>query len=224
MSAFKTVAKGKLGYDPKEVDTFIVRARDQYNNFSSQVLDWRDITAQKFSLVKGGYDVAAVDTAVDKLQDTFAERELSRKSNPFAPSLSGSILTELRGLLLGRASRPKNKRFGKANVLGVGYSRKEVDALLSIVQEFLEGEEDLTIEEVRSLTFKVKRGGYFESQVDSFIERLVEYLQTLRFGEPVVASPIVANGFGYTSPSPVPTEPTEPTEPNDSSGPYSEYE
>lgn len=221
MSAFKTVAKGKLGYDPAEVDTFIVRARDQYNNFSSQVLDWRDITGQKFSLVKGGYDVAAVDTAIDKLQDTFAERELSRKSNPFAPSLSGSLLAELRSLLLGRASRPKNKRFSKVNVLGAGYSRKEVDALLSIVQEFLEGEEQITIDEVRSLTFKVKRGGYFESQVDSYIERLVEYIQTLRFGEPVVASTIVANGFSDTSPSPAPAEPAEPNKP---SGPYSEYE
>lgn len=201
MSTFKTVAKGKLGYNQTEVDAFIVRARDQYNNFSSQVLDWRDITAQKFSMVKGGYEVAAVDSAIDKLQDAFAERELGKNTNSFEPSLSGPMLAELRGLLLGRASRAKNKRFDKANILNVGYSRKEVDALLSVVQDYLEGGDDLTIDDVRVLTFKVKRGGYFESQVDSYIERLVEYLQTLRFSEPVAANPIASSDFGYASPS-----------------------
>lgn len=218
MSAFKKVSKGKLGYEPAEVDAFIIRARDQYNNFSAQILDWRDITAQKFEVVKGGYDMASVDVAIDKLQDTFAQRELSKATNPFAQTLSSSLLNELRALLLGRSSRPKNAKFSSAGVVGLGYSRKEVDALLSIVQEFLEGEEELTLEEVRSLSFKVQRGGYFESQVDAYIERLVEYLQTLKFAEPVVAG--VAPNFGLASPSPS-TSPSEPDEPR---GPYSEYE
>lgn len=212
MSTFKTVAKGKLGYNQTEVDAFIVRARDQYNNFSSQVLDWRDITAQKFSMVKGGYEVASVDSAIDKLQDAFAERELAKNPNSFEPSLSGPMLAELRGLLLGRASRAKNKRFDTANVFSVGYSRKEVDALLSVVQDYLEGGDDLTIDDVRVLTFKVKRGGYFESQVDSYIERLVEYLQTLRFSEPVAANPIASSDFGYASPSAI-SDPGEPESP-----------
>lgn len=214
MSSFKNVAKGKFGYSPAEVDAFIAKARSQYNNFSAQILDWRDITSQNFSLVKGGYDVVAVDAAIDKLQDTFAERELSKKSNPFAPSLSGSILTELRGLLLGRTDRGKGKAFARAGVAGVGYSRKQVDALLSIVQEFLNGAQPLSLEEVRELKFKIQRGGYFESQVDAYVERLVEYLQTQRFGQPVTASPI-------TFPGPAQASPSQPSPP---SSPYSEYE
>ena len=223
MSAFKTVAKGKFGYEPAEVDAFIARARDQYNNFSAQVLDWRDITGQKFALVKGGYEIGAVDAAIDKLQDTFAERELGKKANPFGAPLGKSMLGELRSLLLGRANRPKNKRFGRASVLGLGYARKEVDALLSVVQEFLDGDEELSLDEVRSLTFKVKRGGYFESQVDAYIERLVEYLQTQRFSEPVVA----ASSWG------VPSQPASFGDPgranpddggSEPSGPYSEYQ
>ena len=191
MASFKTVQKGKLGYSTAEVDTFIARARDQYNNFSAQILDWRDITAQKFTLVKGGYETAAVDQAVEKLQDTFAERELTKQVNPFGSSLSSTILTELRVLLLGRTGRVKNKRFERSGVLGVGYSRKEVDALLTVVHEYLEGEEELTLADIRGLSFKVTRGGYIESQVDAFIERLVEYLQTKRFAQPVVANTIV---------------------------------
>jgi DivIVA domain-containing protein len=211
MAAFKKVAKGKLGYEPGEVDSFIARARDQYNNVSAQILDWRDITAQKFTLSKGGYDLQAVDLAIEKLQDTFAERELSRKSNPFAPSLSGSLLTELRVLLLGRTIRPKNRRFEKAGVTGVGYSRKQVDTLLTVVHEFLEGEEVLSLSEVREISFKVTRGGYIESQVDAYIERLVEYIQTKRFSEPIVAAPIST----LVEPGPSGAEPA---------GPYSDYQ
>lgn len=223
MSAFKTVAKGKLGYEPEEVEAFIAKARDQYNNFSAQLLDWRDITGQRFTLTKGGYDIASVDAAIDKLQDTFAERELGKKSNPYGAPLGSSMLTELRGLLLGRASRPLSKRFDRAGVMGVGYSRKEVDALLTVVQDFLNGDEDLSLEEVRSLTFKVKRGGYFESQVDAYIGRLVEYLQTRRFSEPVVPAPLWSNtdqpasgsDAGTAGPGANGSEP---------SGPYSEYQ
>jgi DivIVA domain-containing protein len=205
MASFKKVTKGKLGYEPAEVDAFIARARDQYNNVAAQILDWRDITAQKFALTKGGYEIAAVDLAIEKLQDTFAERELGRKANPFAPSLSGSILTELRVLLLGRTSRPRNKRFDKVGVMAVGYSRKEVDALLTIAHEYLEGEENLTISDLRDLTFKVTRGGYVESQVDAFIERLVEYVQTKRFGGPSVPNPI--SQFGAASDGQAPNNP-----------------
>lgn len=211
MSAFKNVSKGKMGYAPVEVDAFLALARDQYNNASAQLLDWRDITGKKFALQKGGYEVAAVDVAIDKLQDTFAERELKRAENPFAPSLTGTVLTELRGLLMARAIRPKGKRFSRSGFLGIGYNVKQVDALLSVVEEFLEGEDDVTLDEIRKLTFKVQRGGYFESQVDAFVERLVEYLQTQRFGGPIVVNPIVATTDSHTGSG-------------DDTNPYSEYQ
>ena len=218
MASFKNVSKNKLGYEPTEVDAFILRARDHYNNVSAQLVDWRDLTDHKFALTKGGYDIRAVDAAIDKLQDTFAERELSKKSNPFAASFSGSILTELRGLLLSRANRPKNHYFKRVNVFGVGYSRKEVNALMEVVQEFLEGEEILTLEDVRSLRFKVKRGGYIESQVDAYIGRLVEYLETQRYSEPIVVTAVESQFSGFSSGGPI-----EGTEPPASNDPYSHY-
>lgn len=201
MSVFKNVAKGKMGYSPQEVDAFIVLARQQYNNIDARLMDWRDITGKKFTMVKGGYLPEQVDVAIDRLQDTFAERELKRKVNPFAPSLSRSILTELRDSLKARATRTKNKSFDRVGVMGLGYSRKEVDALLSVVLGFLNDEAELDIAEIREITFKEQRGGYFESQVDAYIERLVEYLQTERFSEPVVAQPPYSSGSFGSSPS-----------------------
>ena len=75
MSSLPKVAKGKLGYSVSEVDQVLARARDQYANPAFKVLDWRELTAAVFTLEKGGYQTKAVDVALDKLQDTFAERE-----------------------------------------------------------------------------------------------------------------------------------------------------
>lgn len=177
MAAFATVRKGKLGYSKTEVDLLIARARDQYASPTAHVLDWRELSNHVFSMEKNGYQPAAVDAAIEKLQDTFAQKELAERFvaiDPIAQALAA------------RVSRPKGKRFKRANVLGLGYSRTQVDAVLSLVGEYLEGAEELQIGEVRELKFKLKRGGYIESQVDAYIDRLVEHIQTKRFAKPVV--------------------------------------
>lgn len=196
MSSFPKVAKGKPGYSVVEVDSLIAKARDQYSNLAAHTLDWRELSTQGFDLEKNGYQPQAVDAAIYKLQDTFAERALASISNQ---------PTELGELLGGRVSRPKGKRFRRAGVIGLGYSRGQVDALVNLVGEHLEGGDKLSIDDVRELTFKVKRGGYIESQVDSFIDRLVEYIQTERFGRSVTA-PVSSSNYNFSGF----IEPTDP--------------
>jgi DivIVA domain-containing protein len=188
MSPFPKVTKGQLGYSIDEVDRLIARARDQYSNLSAHTLNWRELSSQGFTLTKGGYQPASVDAAIEKLQDTFAERELA------ALPLD---LTASRVALQNRVSRAKRKRFAKVGVFALGYSRKQVDALVSIVGEYLDGGEKLGIDEIRNLKFKLQRGGYIESQVDSYIDRLVEHIQTERFSRPAVAHAASSN-FGFT--------------------------
>lgn len=194
MSPFPKVAKRKLGYSITEVDLLIARARDQYSNVSANTLDWRELSSHKFSMEKAGYQPAAVDAALEKLQDTFAARDLAQSSNQPA---------DLRIVLLGRVSRPKGRRFNRVGVLGLGYSRSAVDALITVVEEYLEGQEKLSIDEVRELKFKLQRGGYIESQVDSYIDRLVEYIQAERFGRAVTTpAPSSSNVvWGYPDPT-----------------------
>jgi DivIVA domain-containing protein len=194
VSTFPKVPKGKLGYAINEVDLLISRARDQYSNVSTSALDWRELTAHGFTLVKGGYQPEAVDAAIDKLQDTFASKD-SSSNQP----------TQLRILLLGRVSRPKGRRFSRAGVMRLGYSRSQVDAVIKVIEEYLEGGEKLLIDEIRKMRFKVQRGGYIESQVDSYIDRLVEHIQTERFVKPITA-PIVGSSYGFPS-YPDPTDP-----------------
>lgn len=194
MASFATVPKGKFGYSMKEVDLLIARARDQYSNASAQLLDWRELSNYVFTLEKNGYQPAAVDAALAKLQDTFAEKELVLRESDSA---------QLRQALVSRIARPKRKRFRSSGVLGLGYSRSQVDALLAVVGEYLEGRDELSIGEVRQLVFKLQRGGYIESQVDAYIDRLVEYIQTNRFAKPPtnpVARPVnVVDGTEYYS-------------------------
>lgn len=178
MTTFPLVGKKKLGYDPTEVDEFLVLARDQYARPDAKLINWKKLTSKSFSLVKNGYDPIAVDKAIDKLEDTFAQRELRAQ---FPMVNRTEELVRLRNLLAGRVARPKGKRFGRTGVLGLGYSRKTVDDLVDLVGEFLEDQENLELDELRGLKFKVVRGGYIESQVDTYIDRLVELIQTQRF-------------------------------------------
>jgi DivIVA domain-containing protein len=123
----------------------------------------------------------AVDKAIDKLEDTFAERAVKSPVFQFPVVSSSDELMKLKGILASRVSRPKGRRFDRAGVVGLGYSRKAVDALVSLVGEFLEDQETIELDELRALKFKVVRGGYVETQVDAYIDRLVEFIQTQRF-------------------------------------------
>jgi DivIVA domain-containing protein len=189
MSSLPKVAKGKLGYSVSEVDQVLARARDQYANPAFKVLDWRELTATAFTLQKGGYQTTAVDAALDKLQDTFAEREAKH---------TNFEIRDLKALLLGRTERPKGKRFSKASVLGKGYARAQVDALLDLFAEHVAAEDEISLDELRELKFKLQRGGYIESQVDAYVDRMVEFIQKERFIQPVVAvapsSPTIVPG------------------------------
>jgi DivIVA domain-containing protein len=178
MSSLPKVAKGKLGYSVSQVDQVLARARDQYANPAFKVLDWRELTATSFTLEKGGYQTTAVDAALDKLQDTFVEREA--KQTNFA-------IGDLKELLLGRTERPKGKRFSKVGVLRKGYARPQVDALLELFTEHVAAEDEISLDELRELKFKLQRGGYIESQVDAYVDRMVEFIQKERFVQPVVA-------------------------------------
>lgn len=181
MTAFPFVGKKKLGYEPAEVDAFIARARDQYARPESRVINWKSLVSTSFSLVRNGYDPVAVDKAIDKLEDTFAERDVKSPVFQFPIVNRTEELIKLRNLLAGRVSRPKGKKFDRVGVLSLGYSRRAVDALVVLVGEFLEDQEVLELDELRGLKFKVVRGGYVESQVDAYIDRLVELIQTQRF-------------------------------------------
>ena len=153
------------------------QARAQFEDPTAESVTANSIRNTEFDLVKGGYLISAVDTAMDRLEDTFAAREIQRQKlfrGDFAVTDRRTRIVEI---IAGRVSRPKRKRFSSAGWLLRGYSRKQVDALCSQIEAHLNNQATLKINSVRRAIFKAKRGGYLESQVDAFLDRVVELLQ-----------------------------------------------
>lgn len=174
---FPSVAPKLLGYAPDQVDLFVQQARAQFEDPTAETVTANSIRNTEFDLVKGGYLISAVDTAMDRLEDTFAAREIQRQKlfrGDFAVNDRKARIVEI---IAGRLARPKRKRFASTGWLLRGYSRMQVDALCSQIDDHLNKQAPLSINSVRRAIFKATRGGYRESQVDAFLDRVIELLQ-----------------------------------------------
>ena len=175
--AFVQSGKKKLGYDMAEVDAFLELARQQFNDPSSQLVGSLDVRSIRFKLVKNGYSISVVDAALEKLEDTFAASEFSKEVIAQGFFEFEEDLDNQRAELVARCNRPNKKKFTKRKYPNKGYSVKQVDQLCSQLGKSLENKADLSVKEVRTATFKAKRGGYAEYQVDAFLESVVESIQ-----------------------------------------------
>lgn len=175
------LVKGRrYGYDQGQVDAFIAMARQQYENPQGHLLSAERIRETEFDLVRGGYQVGAVDSALDRIEDALADREISRKLESRGQDSVADHLLRLREIVQARAERPKAKRFDRVSWPSRGYNRREVDKLCNLILEHIINEEKLTMHEVRRIVFSAQRGGYAENQVDAFIDRVVQILHIER--------------------------------------------
>ncbi len=173
---FPHAAAKKPGYSPEQVDEFVAKAREQFANEQAQLVSATDVRGTEFDLVHGGYDTTIVDNAMDKLEDTFATREIERQRLQGGEHSIADRLARVVDIVQGRTERPRRKRFSGTGLLLRGYSRKQVDALCEHIERHLVSGAAITLDDVRRIVFNAKRGGYVESQVDAFIDRVVEVL------------------------------------------------
>ena len=174
--SFPKQEKG-LGYAPAEVDEFIGKARLQFEDPLQLLVTSGLARHATFSMVKGGYSVAAVDTAIDRLEDTFAQKEISRQLAEQGDFALQDRLARFTESLQGRIDRRKSRRFKRATWPLRGYSPKQVDVFCMALERYLFSNATLVASDVRSQLFKVKRGGYSETQVDAFLDRAIEVIQ-----------------------------------------------
>jgi DivIVA domain-containing protein len=174
---FPRVAKKKPGYSIEQVDAFLGRARAQFNNPAEGGVSAYDVRNTEFDLLPGGYAPEVVDSAMDKLEDSFASRELQRQKNERGSYALDDRYERVIELVRGRIERPRKQRFAGTGLLLRGYSRKQVDSLCEHIMRHLESGAPLVMDEVRRVVFNSKRAGYVEAQVDSFIDRVIEALQ-----------------------------------------------
>lgn len=165
------------GYQTQQVDAFVEKARQQYAQPDSELVTSNSIRNTQYDLVRGGYDISAVDTAMDRLEDAFAKREIQRQSEHRGHTAVLDRLARITEIVQGRLVRPKRKKFSNVGWLLRGYSKRQVDQLCMQIANHLESGEKLQLNVVRRSIFKAKRGGYVEAQVDAFLDRVAEILQ-----------------------------------------------
>ncbi|MBN9223460.1 MAG: MFS transporter permease [Microbacterium sp. SCN 70-27] len=163
------------GYSPVDVDAFLARARSSFESPDGDV-DAGVIRTAAFPLVKHGYQVGAVDAALGRIEDAFAAREREQALGRAGARAWVGQSRELAQEVLDRLSRPKGKRFRRVGPLRFGYRIDEVDIVADKLARFLESGEPLSVEQVRSVAFRMQRRGYSETQVDAVLDAVVEVM------------------------------------------------
>lgn len=176
---FPLAGKMVTGYDRKQVEDFFSRARQSYEASDPQgeTMTEHDVRSVAFDLVRSGYDTAAVDEALDRLESAIVQRRRERYIAARGQSAWMEDIAELATTLYPRLVRPAGERFA-APASGRGYEREAVDELLDRMVAYFDDDGELSAAEIRRATFPGARGAkaYNEAVVDAFLDRAVEVL------------------------------------------------
>lgn len=176
---FPRVSSFTLGYHPREVDHYFAKAREAYEQ-PGQAGDLAafDVRRASFDLKRGGYDTAAVDAALDRLEVAFSARVRERFVRERGQDAWMQDLAQRAQTLYPRLRRPHGERFASPRGLGGGYDRSEVDAVLDRLTAFFDQGQPITADEIRALTFTRRRPrkAYEERVVDVYLARAIDIL------------------------------------------------
>lgn len=177
-TTFPKVARTRLGYDTTEVERFLQSARQSFEDGGG--LSSAAIRTHAFRMRRGGYATAAVDQALERLEDALAERE-----REVAVRRGGEKpwFRNTRGLaqeILARIERADGHRFTRVGVLRHGYSRRDVDRFSKRIRAYFKDGAELSVEQVRGVAFRRQRRGYQEAQVDALLDSVIEVMLAVR--------------------------------------------
>ncbi|MHC6231457.1 DivIVA domain-containing protein [Arthrobacter sp. MMS24-T111] len=183
-ASFERVQRSEYGYNAKQVDQFLQRARVSLETpeAASEPVNSSDVRAVSFDPVKGGYSASVVDAALDRLEDAFARRERDELIAARGEEAWLREIGSLSGILRGRLHRPDGERFRRPTKKKArSYNTADVDRLCRELVAYLEQDKPLSVDSVRRAVFRpaVGRDGYEESQVDAFLDRVVELMAAI---------------------------------------------
>jgi DivIVA domain-containing protein len=183
-ASFERVQRSDYGYNAKQVDQFLQRARVSLETpeAAAQPVTSAVVRAVSFDPVKGGYSAAVVDAALDRLEDAFARRERDELIAAQGEEAWLREIGNLSGILRGRLHRPDGDRFRRpAKKKASSYNTADVDRLCHELIAYLEQDKPLSVDNVRRAVFRpaVGRDGYEETQVDAFLDRVIELMAAI---------------------------------------------
>ena len=177
---FPRVSRRRKGYSPRQVDAFLNHIEVSLSGVFPPPTA-QEVREAGFELVRHGYDTAAVDSHLDLLEERILLLQ-QRVSGRRRRSDTDADVTFLRTEL----SQPYMKRFPRTGALHRGYDVDQVDEFLDRVVAALDGAGNgqgpsaVDVEDVRTVSFRPRRGGYDEDVVDETLDRVVELLLLLR--------------------------------------------
>ncbi|SFR75630.1 DivIVA domain-containing protein [Agromyces sp. CF514] len=182
-STFPRTRKPQRGYDTEQVDEFLQVARRAYDGSpraSDPPLNSERIRLTAFSMQKGGYVTAAVDAAMERLEDAFAteERQVAARLHGDEVWLAEARTTAQ--VVANRLARDEGHRFDRVSPLALGYRVRDVDKFADKLTRYFRDGWPISIDDVRSIVFSTQRGGYRESQVDLVLDAVVDVMQAVR--------------------------------------------
>ena len=171
---YPRVSRLRKGYHRRQVDTFVNNVEISFSGMSPMPTA-ADVRQTGFEMVHGGYLPAAVDAALDALEErVLVVQGLSAgrrgKADPAGEA----------AVLKGELDAPYMQRFPRAGGFRRGYDIDGVDDFVDRLVTALDNETHLDVEEVRAVAFRPQRGGYREDAVDDVLDRVVEHLLVLR--------------------------------------------
>lgn len=176
VSPFPLTSGRTRGYDRDAVDAFLARARAAFEGADAETVRATDVRAAAFPLVRNGYVVDAVDAALARIEDAFAERERAQALERVGPAEWVEQTRATAQTILDRLTRPKGRRFARVGVMRFGYRVDEVDLVADRIARYLAAGDQVTVEQVRSVAFRMQRGGYSEVQVDAVLDAVIEVM------------------------------------------------
>lgn len=169
-------ARGReKGYEKRSVDAFLARAKNAFEA-GGEPLTALDVRQVSFPLVRRGYAIAPVDAALGRIEDAFAARERADVVATRGAHEWVGQTREAAQAVLDRLARPKRRRFDRVSRLRYGYRIEEVDLVADKIARYLEHGDAITVEQVRSVAFRMQRGGYREAQVDAVLDAVVDVM------------------------------------------------
>jgi DivIVA domain-containing protein len=181
-TTFPRTRKSKAGYDVDQVEDFLEEARRAYaaDRSAPTVVTAESIRQTAFDMEKGGYSVVHVDAALERLEDAFSARERDRAFAEQGDQAWYGRARETAQAVLDRLDRPAGHRFKRVNFLTLGYHPKDVDAFGDRLTRYFQDNKPMSVDDVRTVAFRTKRGGYSEVQVDLLLDSVIGVMLAVR--------------------------------------------
>lgn len=175
--AFARARGREKGYDTEAVDAFLDRARASFEGeLADDPVTSAAVRDVSFALVRGGYAVPAVDAALGRVEDAFAAQE---RASTIARLGARAWVEQQRAdaqEILDRLTRPRRRRFDRVSAVRYGYRIEEVDLVADKIAGYLADGTGVSVEQARSVAFRMQRGGYRERQVDAVLDAVIEIM------------------------------------------------